>query len=392
MGATIYSLLSPYSFLMGVLWFSFFTLLSLGMRKLRSPIKFSVVPLTVLLVLSLLRMVLPLGMSGATIIRSEVLFPVIVNFLRYEITTYRVLGIPLSLFNAFILVWICVSLGLLIRLFQQYKKIHHLIKVLAGLPRDERAESILAEISGAKKSMYVYRTYAIRFPMTAGIKRSIFLPDVDYTNEELRVILKHEWKHYQDKDVFAKMMINIISAVFWWNPLVYILKRNVSFALELKCDYFATSEEGDYDYFEDGLRRLARASTGDTPIRRRRKWFLDSNEEGRDRLKALGIHTKSPSKRMLVNICSCVFMGLLFLSSYMFIVLPAHWESHYEHVGTIEHPDYYYSEEAYRAEENFIVDNGDGTFSLYIDGQLVEDVGEINPELFAFLPMRARED
>jgi len=86
---------------------------------------------------------------------------------------------------------------------------------------------------------------------------------------------------------------------------------------------------------------------------------------------------------------------LLFWFSYMFLILPATWASDLEHVDDgIERPiSHIYadiSQEAFRAEDTFIVDNGNGTFSLYVNGHHVWDTDDSSQELFSFLPMRAR--
>jgi hypothetical protein len=99
MGIFIHHFISPFSFVMGVLWFNAFALLGLLMRKLKFPIKFSVVPLLLLFVLSVLRMFLAIEIPGATIIFSETIYPAIVDIFRFEIVPVQIFGFPINVAN-----------------------------------------------------------------------------------------------------------------------------------------------------------------------------------------------------------------------------------------------------------------------------------------------------
>lgn len=81
-----------------------------------------------------------------------------------------------------------------------------------------------------------YQNY-INVPMEVGIfRKSILLPDEPYTDSELYYILKHEYTHFQNKDLLIKILIYIYWCLFWWNPAIYLLKNDLSQILEIKCD------------------------------------------------------------------------------------------------------------------------------------------------------------
>ena len=386
MGVTIFSLATPLTFLMGFLWFNAFILLSLLMRKLRFPIKFSVAPLMALLILSLFRMFFAIGIPGTTIIESTVILPTIVNLLRYEIT---ILGLSVSVVGILVLVWIVVTVFLLTKLVKRSYNSYWTVMKLTFYSNDDEAEVLLSEIIDSEKcarhaQVFRVTTSKIKVPMAAGIRPYIFLPDVDFTPDELRAILRHEWKHNQDRDYIMAIVANAIVAMFWWNPLAYILRRNIYFALELKCDYFAVPNEDDLDHYMNGIHRMSVTldSKENTPVTA--KTLVSKIDEARDRGKSLSLHKNSRRMRILTNICFCIVIGALFVSSYMFRVQPA-----FRKVPDIEE-FYYFSNwnyEAYRAGENFIIDNGNGSFSLYIDGLHVKDVDNID-DYIAFIPVR----
>ena len=87
MGIVVHHYVSLYSFIMGAIWFNVFVLLSVLMRKLKFPVKFSAIPLLFLLALSILRMFIIIDMPGAIVVFSERLYPAIVYVVRYEIVS-----------------------------------------------------------------------------------------------------------------------------------------------------------------------------------------------------------------------------------------------------------------------------------------------------------------
>ncbi len=110
--------------------------------------------------------------------------------------------------------------------------------------RAPRAEKILERIqstSARRTAVVVCLCPDIDIPMGAGlIRRRIYLPDEEYTDKELYYIIKHEYTHFCNHDLVSKFMVKILCCVFWWNPAVYVLKKDISQILEIQCDIDAT--------------------------------------------------------------------------------------------------------------------------------------------------------
>lgn len=68
------------------------------------------------------------------------------------------------------------------------------------------------------------------------LRRQILLPSQEYTEEELFHILRHELQHFQTHDLLVKWMIRVFQCLFWWNPFVYLLGKDMDQVLEIKCD------------------------------------------------------------------------------------------------------------------------------------------------------------
>lgn len=97
-------------------------------------------------------------------------------------------------------------------------------------------------VSGCKiKDIYncipVYTCSKINSPMMLGFfKSKILLPEENFTDEELSVILKHEFTHYKRKDLWYKLLLLAANAVHWFNPFVYLMVKHAGRDLEYSCD------------------------------------------------------------------------------------------------------------------------------------------------------------
>lgn len=74
-------------------------------------------------------------------------------------------------------------------------------------------------------------------PMIIGfIKPLLVLPELDYNQEELYFILKHELIHYKRHDIFVKLLFVAANALHWFNPMIYIMRKEAVIDMELACD------------------------------------------------------------------------------------------------------------------------------------------------------------
>lgn len=74
-------------------------------------------------------------------------------------------------------------------------------------------------------------------PMVMGfMKPVVVLPSIEFTEKELSVILSHELTHVKRGDLFVKFIILIAKTVHWFNPVVYLMGRQLNIMCELSCD------------------------------------------------------------------------------------------------------------------------------------------------------------
>lgn len=147
MTLTTYQFITPYSFLMALLWSSLFILISLLLRKFKVSIRYSVFPLIFLLFLSIVRLLTTIEVPGAIIVPAGAAYGDILVFLQKPLIEATFMGLSISLGNILLLLWAVVSIFLFIRYFTNYHKNQKIMKTLA-ITRDSHSEQLLKEISG----------------------------------------------------------------------------------------------------------------------------------------------------------------------------------------------------------------------------------------------------
>lgn len=83
----------------------------------------------------------------------------------------------------------------------------------------------------------VQRSYMVSCPMVIGIiKPTIIFPDNMKYNTRLTPVIIHELTHCERNDLLFKLVQLIISVVYWFNPIVYIMNNNFEKWCEISCD------------------------------------------------------------------------------------------------------------------------------------------------------------
>lgn len=74
-------------------------------------------------------------------------------------------------------------------------------------------------------------------PMLMGVFRPcIVLPGTAVPEGDLDHILLHELTHYRRRDLLYKWLLQLTLCLHWFNPLVWVMRREVERACELACD------------------------------------------------------------------------------------------------------------------------------------------------------------
>lgn len=77
-------------------------------------------------------------------------------------------------------------------------------------------------------------------PLVTGFFRQIILLPVHMVNRlspnSLNHILHHEYAHIQRHDIRIMMVQKILSALYWWNPVLHLMVRHLNQSREMACD------------------------------------------------------------------------------------------------------------------------------------------------------------
>ena len=128
-----------------------------------------------------------------------------------------------------------------------YKIAEHLVfrrRILRGAVEAEpEAQALfieeleLAQFRGRRPLLL--RSGAVATPLSIGMFRStlrIVLPERAYSEDELRLVLRHEIVHICHDDASAKFSLVSVVAMCWFNPLVWLAMSQSAEDLELSCD------------------------------------------------------------------------------------------------------------------------------------------------------------
>lgn len=95
--------------------------------------------------------------------------------------------------------------------------------------------NLLKDMGITKKIKLIKSGYNIPFGIGI-IKKYIVLPHVNYNERELKWILRHELTHFINHDIVYKMLLMIVTTIYWFDPFVYLMVNKINEECELACD------------------------------------------------------------------------------------------------------------------------------------------------------------
>jgi bla regulator protein BlaR1 len=133
--------------------------------------------------------------------------------------------------------------GVIIFLFYHGLKHYRFVKMTNRWSEDITDEQILVLMRNIKEDLGISRQISLYLcpyigsPMMIGLFHPrILLPMTDFSQDELRFILKHELVHYKRKDLWYKCLLLTATAMHWFNPIVYLMVKAINIQCELSCD------------------------------------------------------------------------------------------------------------------------------------------------------------
>ena len=351
-GVSYYSLITAFiCFNIGLI------ILAILRRQNRFLIKNSISVLIILLLLSVIRLIIPLDLSNAYVIQSVRMLPFIKQCLNSTLYDQLTWG------NALLMVWAAgIAYVLLKSLIIFYCEIKRLTKYVAI--EDEQVERIRKENPFCHAKITV--SPCIDMPKVTGVIRPhIYLPKLLLSDKEVRTILTHEIQHVKNGDILIKMIYIVLKAICWWNPIIHRLQNELEYLLELRCDAKITDSMNRLErisYLETILHVLRQTNGHSDRVQLSVANFantsLDSFTHQRFELLLNDDPTKSAKKQFL-----CLIIPV-FLLSYFVILQPAYFPSAEELSGQFTISN----------DNSYIAVYEDGTMELYVEDQFYDTV------------------
>lgn len=196
----------------------------------------------------MLRMMVPVNFPFTKTIYSSKLLIGLGNIVYANVYGDR--GILVS--DLLLWLWIGVAVILLIRYFYKRVKVRRILEqyVIKDTDTKEYYESFLndTKIRSIKIAVIPGEKQAAIFGV---IRPIMILPDAVLEEKTVAHMIQHEIKHYANYDLWLKFLVDLLVVIHWWNPIVYVMRKELSLAFELSNDYMVTkdmSELGKIEY------------------------------------------------------------------------------------------------------------------------------------------------
>lgn len=379
-----------FSLIMSILWCDIFTIIIyIIFQKKQFVIHFSVYPVLFLIIISLMRLLLNLEFSFVSIIPSDVIFPAVEDF--FLSSPFQVISgfFPIRVIDIFLIIWITGSIYLLCKMCLQEIRFKKYMSQ-EQITQDRQIHAIMDKITKNQSGkIHIIQTSMINIPMITGLfKPTIYLPQTALSDTEIYNVLLHEWTHYIHKDMWIKLIIKIVCIIYWWNPLIYLLKYDIDNTLEVKNDLYLTSkmaEKEKMEYLQTILKiaknlRTVKFQNSSTSI-----GLVVNNKRHplKQRFDFILEYVPQNNIKKINILLFYVVMFLLFISSYFFVIQPYGEPPKEDENGIIYDIN---------STNSFITKNKNGTYSLYINNDYICDVIDITVEPFSSLEIIETEE
>lgn len=176
----------------------------------------------------------------------DVLSPIF-NLLTFPIKLGNLLVV--KVYHLLLLIWLggaFISITLKLVSYRKIRKYTSILPVSDTVGIKERIGT--SSINDLLDTVKVAYSNEVGSPYLIGFfKPLIVLPMVDYTDEQLRYVVAHELMHAKNKDIFWKILADILCTVFWWNPIFGFLRDQLFKMIEIRNDREIIKDLNDHE-------------------------------------------------------------------------------------------------------------------------------------------------
>jgi beta-lactamase regulating signal transducer with metallopeptidase domain len=328
--------------------------------------------LALFLLFTVLRFVIPIELPFSVTVCAPEMFS---NIIRTICHAYIHVGnIPLSLWNIFLGIWF---IGAIVQTIRTVMSDRHLRKYLNVYGQDvtdcEPYREIIARVCTERNKKNNFKILLIpdaETPVIYGLFRPhIIIPaDLDLSDEELYYTLSHEAAHYFHHDLFITLGVRILNIIYWWNPAAYVLKDKSSLILEMRVDDYLTRYDKKItrDYLDCLIKIYEYAVEEDSvttesitlSFNKKSKYEMSKRFD----LMCNAGKTRNKTREKTLNVLTTVGILAIYFLSYRFIFEPYYYPSEVASYDNEVYSDYFLP-----LDTTYIIENADGTYSVYLD-------------------------
>ncbi|MBO4782524.1 MAG: M56 family metallopeptidase [Lachnospiraceae bacterium] len=355
-----------FSVMMSILWGSVLILLFSLLRKKKSLAEVcSTTGVVILYVFCAVRMLIPIELPWVMIIPNETIYNPLYDAIRYQVFS-------VSIGEMLVTVWCLGTVIQTIRLIVRYRRFWG--KISAIKERGKTVSDWLTEEYGIQK-VRIIMTDKTKVPMTVGVGNyTILIPEEDYSDREKELILRHELTHIKNGDLIIQLLSNVLCVVYWWNPAVYLFRKNLEQYFELRCDGTVTSgmskqELAEYleillKIYKNGKSKESGSTLGVIED------YSIGGKELKERFECLSKNIERTSKRYIGRVAAFMLAAGLLIMSYSFIIQSDYPAPEMEEGSTEVTP-----------ENAYVVRQKDGSYTLRMDSGFQTDISEKSAEM-----------
>ena len=192
--------------------------------------------------------------------------------------------------------------------------------------------------------------------------------------KELDLIIRHEYTHIKNRDLQIQLLANILCAIYWWNPAVYLFRKDLEQYFELRCDKTVTagmSKKETAEYL-DVLLKIYNA--GQSGVSRNTVGVIENYKAGgkelKERFERLSESFEKRSRQYMGRMAVVVITVCLLVASYMFII-QSNYDAPEMEEGAVE----------VSPENAYIVRLKDGSFVLRMNDGFQKEISKENVEV-----------
>lgn len=276
-----------------------------------------------------------------------------------------------SVWTFLLLIWgagIIIHLARYIKLTKNIK--HQIFSNALEITSEQPYASVLQQICdkcNRKNTFRVLKVTGISTPMLYGIRHPyILIPDnFTLSGDDLYYTLVHETSHHFHRDLLLKQIVKLITILYWWNPLCYLLNHQINTVLEMRIDHkAASSNKATILAYLNCLLHLAEQSNSlHRQMGLSTMHLLPEHQNALTMRFQLLTHQK---KRLSITLTSLVLFIATYISSYLVI-----FEAYYASPEVLE------TTMGQTTDNSYAIQKADGTYDIYFKDIFIENTDSL---------------